>query len=147
MSIKFKKLDPRAVTPTRATDFSAGFDLSALVPKGTGSVCIPPQESRMIPTGIAFEIPEGHVGLLFGRSGLGCKSNLRPANCVGVIDSDYRGEVKVCLYNDSNKHALITDSLRIAQMVIVPCSMDVLEEVDDLNDTVRGDNGFGSTGK
>lgn len=144
--IKFKKTNPKAVAPSRATYSAAGFDLTAITEEKNGAR-IPPQESLMISTGIAVEIPEGYVGLLFGRSGLGCKLNLRPANCVGVIDSDYRGEIKVCLYNDSANYAYIENGTRIAQLVIVPCLLLEMEEVEELEDTDRGVGGFGSTGK
>lgn len=144
--IKFKKTNPKAVAPLRATCFAAGCDLTAVVEEKNG-VRIPPQESQMISTGIAVEIPEGYVGLLFGRSGLGCKLNLRPANCVGVIDSDYRGEIMVCLYNDSQSYRYIENGTRIAQLVIVPCLLAEMEEVEELEDTDRGVGGFGSTGK
>lgn len=152
--IKFKKTNSKAVAPQRASYSAAGYDLTALIPINRESaisyergIRIPPGESQMISTGIAVEIPEGYVGLLFGRSGLGCKLNLRPANCVGVIDSDYRGEIKVCLYNDSANHAYIENGTRIAQLVIVPCLLLEMEEVDELDVTERGAGGFGSTGK
>lgn len=144
--IKYKKTDAKAVAPSRATYSSAGYDLTAFVNEKNG-VRIPPQESQMISTGIAVEIPEGYVGLLFGRSGLGCKLNLRPANCVGVIDSDYRGEIKVSLYNDSQSYKYIENGTRIAQLVIVPCLLVEMEEVEELEGTDRGIGGFGSTGK
>lgn len=144
--IKFKKTNPKAVAPSRATYSAAGYDLTAITEEKNGTR-VPPQESLMISTGIAVEIPEGYVGLLFGRSGLGCKLNLRPANCVGVIDSDYRGEIMVCLYNDSQDYRYIENGTRIAQLVIVPCLLVEMEEVEELEDTDRGVGAFGSTGK
>lgn len=145
MEIKFTKLNENAVSPQRATDEAAGYDLSAVVEQN--EIFLSPQESKMISTGIAVEIPRGYVGLLFGRSGLGCKENLRLANCVGVIDSDYRGEIKACLYNDSSVNKLVENGTRIAQLVIVPHLSVEMVEVDELSDTVRGEGGFGSTGQ
>ena len=146
MEIKFTKLNENAVSPQRATDEAAGYDLSAVVEQS--ELFLSPQESKMISTGIAVEIPRGYVGLLFGRSGLGCKENLRLANCVGVIDSDYRGEIKVCLYNDSStKTNVIKNGTRIAQLVIVPHLSVEMVEVEELSNTVRGEGGFGSTGQ
>ena len=147
--IKFKKTNPKAVAPQRATYSAAGFDLTVCLTDTSLKpwIDIEPGESKMIPTGIAVEIPEGYVGLLFGRSGLGCKLNLRPANCVGVIDSDYRGEIMVAMYNDSKVSRQVVDAERIAQLVIVPCLLLEMEEVEELGVTERGTGGFGSTGK
>lgn len=145
MEIKFTKLNKNAVSPQRATDEAAGYDLSAVIEQK--GIFLSPEESKMISTGIAVEIPRGYVGLLFGRSGLGCKENLRLANCVGVIDSDYRGEIKVCLYNDSSVNKLVENGTRIAQLVIVPHLSVEMVEVDELSNTVRGEGGFGSTGQ
>ena len=145
MEIKFTKLNKNAVSPQRATDEAAGYDLSAVIEQK--GIFLSPEESKMISTGIAVEIPRGYVGFLFGRSGLGCKENLRLANCVGVIDSDYRGEIKVCLYNDSSVNKLVENGTRIAQLVIVPHLAVEMVEVDELSNTVRGEGGFGSTGQ
>lgn len=154
--IKFKKTDSKAVAPSRATYSAAGYDLSAVVcdeidlttnSSKNSVIRIAPGTSEMISTGIAVEIPEGYVGLLFGRSGLGCKQGLRLANCVGVIDSDYRGEIRVCLHNDSVFPKLIENGDRIAQLVVVPCLLVEMEEVEELGVTERGEGGFGSTGK
>jgi len=147
--IKFKKTNSKAVAPLRATYSAAGFDLTVCLPDTSLKpwIDIEPGESKMIPTGIAVEIPEGYVGLLFGRSGFGCKLNLRLANCVGVIDSDYRGEIMVAMYNDSKVSRRVADAERIAQLVIVPCLLVEMEEVKELGVTERGEGGFGSTGK
>lgn len=140
--VKIKKIFPEAIEPKRGTDGSAGYDLFSC-----DATIILPGKSCMITTGIAMEIPNGYVGLVFARSGLATKQGLRPANCVGVIDSDYRGEIKVCLYNDSFDVREVNFGDRIAQIVIVPYIYPNLEVVENLSDTERGDGGFGSTGK
>jgi len=144
MVVRVKKLSPQALLPERGTEFAAGADLRALT---DAAVTIAPGESVMLPTGLAFEIPEGYVGLIFARSSLGTKSGLAPANKVGVIDSDYRGEVKVCLHNHSSQPQIIEPEERVAQMVIVPFLPAQYEETEELSDTVRGEGGFGSTGR
>lgn len=141
-NLRIKKMFPDAIEPKRGTDGSAGYDLFAC-----DATLILPGKSCMITTGIAMEIPNGYVGLVFARSGLATKQGLRPANCVGVIDSDYRGEIKVCLYNDSYDVREVNFGDRIAQIVIVPYIYPNLEVVENLSDTERGDGGFGSTGK
>ena len=140
--VKIKKMFPEAIEPKRMTDGSAGYDLFAC-----DATLILPGKFCMITTGIAMEIPNGYVGLVFARSGLATTKGLRPANCVGVIDSDYRGEIKVCLYNDSFDVREVNFGDRIAQIVIVPYIYPNLEVVENLSDTERGDGGFGSTGK
>lgn len=140
--MNIKLLHYGANIPTRATRHSAGYDLYAYT-----DATIRPGESEMIGTGVAMEIPDSCVGLVFARSGLACKQGVRPANCVGVIDSDYRGEIKVCLYNDANQNRFIDQGDRIAQIVIVPYMAPELVVVDELNDTERSDGGFGHTGK
>lgn len=144
MKINVKKLTETAKLPERGSEYAAGYDLFADVEK---SVEITPTETRMIGTGVAMEIPEGYFGGIFARSGLSSKEGLRPANCVGVIDSDYRGEIKVALHNDSETDRYIFRGQKIAQLVVIPFLQVEFEEVEELNDTVRGAGGFGSTGK
>ena len=142
--IKCKKLRETAKKPTAATEGSAGADLYACLEDGP--VKIPAHQTVRIPTGIALELPEGFFGGLFARSGLAVKSGLRPANCVGVIDSDYRGEVIIALHNDADQDAEIENGMRIAQLVVMPCERVFYIEAQNLLDTDRGDGGFGSTG-
>ena len=143
MKMKFKKLCPEAVCPTYGTEYSAGADLYNL----NTTVTIEPHKTTLIHTGIALEIPEGYCGLIFARSSLGTKRGLAPANKVGVIDADYRGEVKVCLHNHSEIPATVEHGERIAQLAIVPFLKADFELSDELSDTVRGAGGFGSTGR
>lgn len=145
MKVKIKKLNENAVLPSYGSEYSAGADLYAVLEKD--KIEIPPHETVLIHTGLAFEIPEGYVGLVFARSSLGTKRGLAPANKVGVIDSDYRGEVMVSLHNHSNTLQEIDNGERIAQIVIAPFLKVEYEQADELSDTVRGDGGFGSTGK
>lgn len=144
MEIKFKKLSDLAIEPTRGSTAAAGYDLYAAVEK---RVIIPAHETEKVSTEIAFELPEGTFGAIFARSGLATKQGLRPANCVGVIDSDYRGPVIVALHNDTDTAKLIEPNDRIAQLVVMPYVSFDLKEVDDLSETERGNGGFGSTGK
>lgn len=146
MKIKCKKLRENAVLPTRGTALAAGADLYALLPDGAERVTIPPQGKHAFPTGIAVEIPEGYVGLVFARSGIACKRQLAPANCVGVIDADYRGELTVFLQNNGAEPQTVESGERIAQLVITPCLAIKIEETGTLTDTARGAAGFGSTG-
>lgn len=147
MKVNFKKLDERAIIPTYGTDKAAGMDLYACLPENIPAF-ISPGKNTKIGTGIAIEIPDGYFGAIFARSGLATKSALRPANCVGVIDSDYRGELIVALHNDSNKITRqVQHGERIAQLVLIPYVTAELIEVNNLEDTDRGDGGFGSTGK
>ena len=147
MKVHIKKLTDTAKIPTRGSDGAAGYDLYADIQK---PVAIWPYETVKIGTGIAMEIPEGYFGAIFARSGIATKKGLRPANCVGVIDHDYRGEIIVALHNDktiSNMGIKVLPGERIAQLVLIPfMSMDFVE-VSDLSETDRGDGGFGSTGK
>ena len=142
--MKIKKLNDAAITPTYGSEFSAGADLYACE---DGEVVIGVGETRLIHTGIALEIPSGYVGLVYARSGLATKRGLAPANKVGVIDSDYRGEIMVALYNQSGKEQSICDGERIAQIVFTPYATAEFELCDELEDTARGDGGFGSTGR
>ena len=144
MKVRIKRLTDRAIIPTFGSIGSAGADLYCAE---ENAVLIAPSQTAVIGTGVAVEIPDGYVGLVYARSGLATKSGLAPANKVGVIDSDYRGEVKVALYNHSNEIRRVERGDRIAQMVIAPYLKVEYEEVEKLSDTVRGDGGFGSTGK
>lgn len=139
--LKVQKLDSNAKLPTRGTEYSAGLDLYSVE-----DVEIKGNSNSLIHTGIAVEIPIGYVGLIFARSGLATKRHLRPSNCVGVIDSDYRGEILLSLHLDSDQNESINAGDRIAQLVIVPYLSMKPIEVETLSDTVRGYNGFGSTG-
>ena len=144
MQIKIKKLDSRAKMPTYGTEFSAGADLYYA---GDEPLTIEAGKTVLVHTGIAMEIPEGLVGLVFARSGLATKRSLAPANKVGVIDSDYRGEIMVALHNHSDTPQTVEARERIAQLVLVPYVAAAFCEADELDDTVRGAGGFGSTGK
>lgn len=145
MEIKINKLTETATIPTSGTKYAAGYDLYADISRG--AITIPSHKTEKIGTGVAMEIPEGYVGLIFARSGLSTKRGLRPANCVGVIDSDYRGEIMVALHNESEITQTIHDKDRIAQIVIMPYLSVEFTEVDVLGNTERGDGGFGSTDK
>lgn len=144
MIVKVKKTFEGATLPTSGSKYAAGYDLYAHTE--TGTQCIPAGKTEKIGTGICMEIPEGYFGAIFARSGLATKRGLRPANCVGVIDSDYRGEIIVALHNDTNSDEAILEGDRIAQLVIMPYLAVDFAEVDELDDTERGDGGFGSTG-
>ena len=145
MKVNFKKLDKNAHEPTYGSQYAAGADLYALT--GGEKILFEPGETKMIHTGLADEIPEGYAGLVYARSGIATKRGLAPANKVGVIDSDYRGEVMVSLHNHSSSVQEIADGERIAQLVIAPFLSAEFIECDELSDTVRGEGGFGSTGK
>lgn len=144
MKVSLKKLNDRAVVPTYGSPFSAGGDLYSAE---ESEVVIGPGKTAMIGTGLAMEIPEGYVGLIYARSGLATKRGLAPANKVGVIDSDYRGEIKVALYNQSDAPQAVAAGERIAQIVIAPFLHAEYEVKDTLSDTERGEGGFGSTGR
>ena len=144
MIVKVKKLDERATLPTYGSAYAAGADLYALV-EGE-SLAIAAGETVLVRTGLSVEIPEGYVGLIYARSGLATKKGLAPANKVGVIDSDYRGEVKVALFNQSGKEQTVLAGERVAQLVIAPYLAVEYREADELSDTARGEGGFGSTG-
>lgn len=143
MKINFKKLNDTAYTPTRGSDYAAGYDLYA---DSVNPVEIPPHGTVKIGTGLAFELPESTFGAIFARSGLATKQGLRPANCIGVCDADYRGEYIVAIHNDSDSIRTIQPGDRIAQLVLMPFIPMEFEEVDELSETVRGSGGFGSTG-
>lgn len=141
--IAVKKLDQRAVLPAYGSQFAAGADLYALLDV---PVTIQPAETKLIKTGLALEIPEGFAGLIYARSGLASKRGLAPANKVGVVDADYRGEVMVALHNHSAVPQVVEPMERIAQLVVAPFLRAEYFECDELSDTVRGQGGFGSTG-
>ena len=143
-TINIKKLTTTAKIPLRGSNEAAGYDLYADV--GEDFVEIKPHETVKIPTGIALEIPNGYFGGIFARSGLARKEGIRPCNCVGVIDQDYRGEIIVALHNDSDVSRFITPGERVAQLVVIPYLEVSFNEVDKLNTTSRGAGGFGSTG-
>ena len=147
MKIPCKKLRENAVLPTRGTALAAGVDLYALLPDGQESATVAPQGKYLFPTGVAVEIPEGYVGLVFARSGIATKRQLAPANCVGVIDADYRGECTVALHNDTDTPRTVAPGDRIAQLVILPFLAAEFLEADALDATGRGAGGFGSTGR
>lgn len=142
--MKVKKLNPDAVIPTCGSSFAAGYDLYACIPS---PIIIYPHETVKIGTGIAVETPSDFWLGIFARSGLATKHGLRPANCVGVVDPDYRGEIIVALYNDSGAIQTIQPKERIGQAILIPRYSISWEEVDELDDTDRGAGGFGSTGK
>lgn len=144
MTVRIKKLDPRAALPRYGSAAAAGADLCALCDT---PITIGPAETVLVHTGLALEIPVGYVGLIYARSGLASKRGLAPANKVGVIDADYRGEVMVALHNHTTTPKTVEPSERIAQLVIAPFLAAEFEEADDLSDTVRGVGGFGSTGR
>ena len=141
--VRIKKLDENAIIPTYGTNYAAGCDIYAKVDK---EEVINPGETKLIKTGIAMEVPVGYAALIYARSGLASKKGLAPANKVGVVDSDYRGEIMVALHNHSKEVRKIEDGERIAQIVITPYIKAVFEEVEELDETKRGENGFGSTG-
>ena len=144
VKVKFKKLSENATVPSYGSAFAAGADLYACTNGET--VTFAPGETKMIHTGISLEIPEGYAGLVYARSGIATKRGLAPANKVGVIDSDYRGEIMVSLHNHSCEVQEIGDKERIAQLVIAPFLAVDFVEADELSDTDRGAGGFGSTG-
>lgn len=143
MEVKIKKLNINAIIPTYGSIEAAGADLYACMGE---NVEIKSGETVMIKTGIAMEIPKGYVGLVYARSGLAFKNGIAPSNKVGVIDSDYRGEIMVALHNHSKVDYIVEDFQRIAQIVIAPYLKVEFEEVEDLNSSIRGEGGFGSTG-
>lgn len=142
-NVNIKKLNPKATIPTYGSEYAAGCDLYACLEE---SVTIEPHTTVLIKTGLALEVPVGYAGLIYARSGLASKRNLAPANKVGVVDADYRGEVMVALHNHGTMAQTIEHGERIAQMVIAPFLTANFIQVDELSDTVRGEGGFGSTG-
>ena len=144
VKVNIKKLDERAIMPKYGSDYAAGADLCAVA---DGNIEIMPHKTVMIHTGLAAEIPEGYAGLIYARSGIASKRGLAPANKVGVVDADYRGEIMVALHNHSDEAAVIEPGERIAQLVIAPFLKAEFTAVDELSGTVRGAGGFGSTGR
>ena len=143
MKVNIKKLNDKAVIPAYGSEFAAGADLYACL---DGEISIQPHTTAVIPTGIALELPVGYAGLIYARSGLATKKGLAPANKVGVVDCDYRGEVKVALHNHSETAQTVAAGERIAQLVITPYITAQFVETNSLSETVRGAGGFGSTG-
>ena len=143
-AIRVKKLRGGALLPTYGTAQAAGADLYACL---EAPLTIAPGETAWVPTGLALEVPEGCAGLVYARSGLATKRGLAPANKVGVIDSDYRGEITVVLYNHGSEAQTISSGERIAQLIITPVLTPAYTETDRLTETLRGTGGFGSTGK
>ncbi|MBQ9765682.1 MAG: dUTP diphosphatase [Lachnospiraceae bacterium] len=142
-TIRFKKLNGKAIIPTYGTEYSAGADMYACIDT---PVVIEPGKTVLIPTGLALEIPEGYAGLIYARSGLATKKGIAPANKVSVIDSDYRGEIRIPLHNHSEVPVTLDVAERIAQIIFTPYLKVAFEEAAELSDTERGLGGFGSTG-
>lgn len=143
MEILVKKLRPRAILPTRGSAAAAGYDLYACLEE---SIVIPPHATAPVGTGLSMSFPEGWFAAIFARSGLAAKKGLRPANCVGVCDADYRGEYIVALHNDGGEPRTVEPGERIAQMILLPCQELAFREAEELSQTDRGAGGFGSTG-
>ncbi len=144
INVRFRKVSELAHIPTRGSENAAGYDLYAALAE---PVRIAPHETVKIDTGLQFELPDGYFAAIYARSGLAAKEGLRPANCTGVCDSDYRGNYIVAMHNDSEETRIVEPGERIAQMVVIPYLSVTFEESDTLTDTERGDGGFGSTGK
>ena len=145
MRAKVKRMRSGAKLPELGSRFAAGADLCACLDYDLISIAA--HQTVKVPTGIAVEIPIGNFGAVFARSGISTRSGLRPANCVGIIDADYRGEIFVALHNDTDLNQAVENGERIAQLVILPCERAEYEETDELSKTERGEDGFGSTGK
>lgn len=143
-NVKFIRLNPMAQVPTRGSLCAAGYDLSAAV---DSNIVIAPHTTVKISTGLAVALPEGTFGGVYARSGIAAREGLRPANCTGVVDSDYRGELIVALHNDSNEYRIVEPGERIAQFIVQPYVNIEFVESETLDDTERGSGGFGSTGK
>lgn len=141
--MKIKKLTETAVIPTRGSNQAAGYDLYADL---ESAIEVKPHETVKINTGISMAVPEGYFGAIFARSGLSTKKGLRPANCTGVVDSDYRGPVIVALHNDSEEIQVVEPGERVAQLIVMPYLAVEFDVVDELDETERGEGGFGSTG-
>ena len=142
--VPVRKLRKEAQLPRHGSEQAAGYDLYACT--GRGATVIPPHQARMVETGLCAAIPDGYFGGVFARSGIASRMGLRPSNCVGVIDSDYRGEIMVSIRNDSEEEQVIRDGERIAQLIILPYLAVSFEETDQLDETERGNGGFGHTG-
>ena len=144
MKVKLKKLNEKAIIPTYGSEFSAGADLYACIDE---PVTVKPGQTVFIKTGLAMELPVGYVALIYARSGLACKRGLAPANKVGVVDCDYRGEITVALHNHSDVEQTILENERVAQLVVAPYITCDFEIATELEETERGEGGFGSTGR
>lgn len=144
MQVKLVKLNSNATIPTQGSKYSAGYDLYACL---EAPIMIAPHTTAKIGTGLAMQSPEGYFGAIFARSGLATKQGLRPANCVGVVDEDYTGEIIVALHNDTDEYRYVQPQDRIAQLVFLPYLTVAFQEVDKLDETTRGNGGFGSTGQ
>ena len=144
MKVKVKRVSDLAVLPVRGSSNAAGYDLFAAIPE---QMMVEPHTTVKVDTGLQFELPDGYFAGIFARSGIATREGLRPANCVGVCDSDYRGNYIVSIHNDSDTLRVITPGEKIAQMIVLPYLPLEFEEADDLSSTERGDGGFGSTGK
>lgn len=144
MEIKVKKLNDKATLPTRGSEYAAGYDLYAAM---ENNITVPAHSTEKIGTGLSFELPDETFAAIFARSGLATKQGLRPANCVGVCDSDYRGEYIVAIHNDTDEDKIIEPGERIAQMILIPYIPMTFVETDELSESGRGQDGFGSTGK
>ena len=144
MKVRVKKVSNTAILPSRGSSSAAGYDLYADLPE---EIQIRPHETVTVDTGLQFELPEGYFAGIFARSGIAAREGLRPANCVGICDSDYRGNYMVALHNDSNEVRTVKVHEKIAQMIVMPYMMLEFEEAEELSTTARGDGGFGSTGK
>ena len=144
MEIKVKKLNDKATLPTRGSEYAAGYDLYAAI---ENNITVPAHSTEKIGTGLSFELPDETFAAIFARSGLATKQGLRPANCVGVCDSDYRGEYIVAIHNDTDEDKVIGPGERIAQMILMPYIPMTFIETDELSESGRGQDGFGSTGK
>ena len=144
VNVRFRRVSPLAHVPTRGSEKAAGYDLYAALGE---PVTIAPHETVKIDTGLQFEIPDGYFAAIYARSGIASKEGLRPANCTGVCDSDYRGNYIVALHNDSETTRTVEPGERIAQMIVIPYLSVRFEEAGSLTDTERGDGGFGSTGR
>ena len=144
MEIKVKKLNDKATLPTRGSEYAAGYDLYAAI---ENNITVPAHSTEKIGTGLSFELPDETFAAIFARSGLATKQGLRPANCVGVCDSDYRGEYIVAIHNDTDEDKIIEPRERIAQMILMPYIPMTFVETNELSESGRGQDGFGSTGK
>ena len=144
MKVRVKKVSNTAILPSRGSSSAAGYDLYADLPE---EIQIRPHETVTVDTGLQFELPEGYFAGIFARSGIAAREGLRPANCVGICDSDYRGNYMVALHNDSNEVRTVKVHEKIAQMIVMPYMMLEFEEAEELSTTARGEGGFGSTGK
>ena len=142
--IKYQKLNELAHEPTRGSAAAAGYDLYAAI---KDPIAIPAHSTIKIGTGLAFALPKNTFAAIFARSGLATKEGLRPANCVGICDSDYRGEYIVALHNDTNEVQIVEPQERIAQMILLPYISMNFNEVEELSDTIRGEGGFGNSGR